>query len=1045
LEKPRLSALVLAAVLLAFPAARIASTDPPDRSRESATSAQGSGASQVPLFPSGTEAVRLDMVVRTRDGRMVTDLRPDEVQVFENGHPCAIGAFRLVQAELEQPREPLNSATAAARAPEPRRPPEGKGETLSSLVVLVFDQLGPEGGPRSRAAALDMLKRPFPKDTWFAVYKIGDGLRVLQTLTFDRSLLPAAIEKATTGAERSRDLPMFDQRYDNATEEAYALSLMAAGAGMRAAGPGTPGIPTGGNRVDLMMLQMQAGMARLNDQITRESRGAASLYPMLGIVHALATVQGRKTLLYFSEGLDVPPKIEDVFHSAVSTANRANVSVYSFDARGLKVHPPSEETRLAMEYGIAQKGAFSSDPKDLGPGDTETFLDAIRLNRQGTLGDLAESTGGFLVADTNDLRAGLERVASDLRSYYDIGYAAPDPAQDGRWREIKVEVTRPGVTVRTRKGYYAFPPGVPIVRPAELPLMTALEAKHLARDVEQRPAVLRVADAGREQQVLLIVEVPLESAAIVKDEAAGLWRADVQLLGHVKDERDQYVARLTHDAQLEGPLGEVGTAQRGNLVVRRSLRLAPGRYTLETVVQDRQSGKLGARRFAFEVPHGEGLSLGSVAIVRTDEMAAGVAPAPAGATDDVGEALRVGNLRAAPVLVKTFSQGTPAISLFLSAHPGSAPQPVEIELEFRRDGQTVARSKPRLPAADASGRIAYIGSFPIAQLAPGRYEVWARARQGEAEAVEETSFTIMPVRGQTVSAAEPTTSTGGGLPKAPAKPPTAAPEVLPILEKAGQYVLEFQQSFRYVVAEETYRQWAGSKVRTLRSDLVFVTVPAEIPWATFRDVYDVDGHKVRDREARLEAIFAKKTPSSLEQANAILRESARFNLGPIYRTVNVPTLALAVLHPGTQWRFRWERLGKRTFFQHDGVELHAVETAKPTLVRERDGGGLPLEARLWVEASTGRVLRTEVGVRRKYSPDTAEMTSWILTQYRPEPSLGLWVPDEMVERYENVPFLMREDMEDFDGTIQGRASYANYRRFSVDVSEGPARLPEEEP
>ncbi|MGE5127348.1 MAG: hypothetical protein ACM3PV_13730 [Betaproteobacteria bacterium] len=339
--------------------------------------------------------------------------------------------------------------------------------------------------------------------------------------------------------------------------------------------------------------------------------------------------------------------------------------------------------------------------------------------------------------------------------------------------------------------------------------------------------------------------------------------------------------------------------------------------------------------------------------------------------------------------------------------------------------------RPDLPAPDAGGRIALIGALPISSCGPGSYEVLARARQAAAEAMEGTSFTIAPAPGAAAGGSSTAASEGARAPLAAARRPIeAAADVLPLLEKAGRYVVEFQQSFRNVVAEEVYRQWAGSKVRTLRSDLVFVTVPGDLPWATFRDVYEVDGQKVRDRDARLEAIFARTSEASLERADAIRRESARYNLGPLYRTVNVPTLALSFLHPTQQWRFRWDRRGTRRFFGHDGIELHAVETARPTLVRA-DGGDLPAEARFWVEVGTGRVLRSETSFSRGVSPQLRDMLSSIDVQYRPEPALGLWVPAEMYERSDNVPYATRDDIEGFDGTIQGRARYANLRRFSV--------------
>jgi VWFA-related protein len=1024
-------AVLASVVLLAFL--------PPDATRAVDAQARPSTA---PVFPSGAEVVLLDLVARSRDGRPVTDLRADEVQVFENGKPCAVSSFRLVRAELEGP--PGSTATSGSGAirtelagPGPTAVAAGMpaaGGSAGSLILLVFDQLGPEGGPRARAAAADMLKRPFPRGSWFAVYKIGQGLRVLQPLTRDLRALPAAIERATVGSESAHD-PSRDPKYDSSTEEALVTALQAGGLGNRVAGAGTVAIgsiPASG--VDHAMLVLQAKMLRFSDQNTREQRGHASLQPLLSIARGLALVGGRKTLLYFSEGLDVPPAVEDVFRTTVSFANRANVSIYSFDARGLRVKPPSEETRLALALATGQSEAAAAPTPGEG---VDTARDALRLNRQGVLRDLAESTGGFLVAETNDLRPGLDRVAADLRSFYEIAYVPPDPRPDGRWRGIEVKVARSGVTVRTRKGYFAFPPGAPIVRPSELPLVAALASSPLPRDVEQRSAVLRVVDAEPSAEAVLLVKVPLSAATIEHDEAAGLWRAHVELLGLVKDAKDELVARLSHDAPLEGPLAEEGTVQQGALVVRRPLRLAPGRYTLETAVLDRPSGRVGARRSAFDIPStGSGLAIGSVVVVRPEEL-------PEGAGAERGEAddpLRAGRLRAAPLLGAPLPQGTPVASVFLSLHPAATAEPVELELELRQEGRTLARVRPGLPAPDATGRIGLIGAIPISRCGPGGYEVLARARQGAAEAVEGTSFTIAPAPGAAAGESSTAASEGARAPlAAPLRPIEAAPDALQLLEKAGQYVAEFQQSFRNVVAEEFYRQWAGSMVRTLRSDLVFVTVPGDLPWATFRDVFEVDGQKVRDRDARLEAVFTKTSEASLERANAILHESARYNLGPLYRTVNVPTLALSFLLPQEQWRLRWERKGLRRFHGHDAVELRAVETARPTLVHA-DGDDLPAEVRFWVEVGTGRVLRSEAGFRRHINPVLREMLSSIDVQYRPEPALGLWVPEEMYERYDNVPYAMREDMEHFDGTIQGRARYTNARRFSV-TTESAVRDP----
>jgi hypothetical protein len=204
---------------------------------------------------------------------------------------------------------------------------------------------------------------------------------------------------------------------------------------------------------------------------------------------------------------------------------------------------------------------------------------------------------------------------------------------------------------------------------------------------------------------------------------------------------------------------------------------------------------------------------------------------------------------------------------------------------------------------------------------------------------------------------------------------------------------------------------------------------------TFRDVYEVNGRRVRDRDARLEALFMSPDSSTLGQAEAIRWESARFNLGPSYRDINVPTLALLMLHPAHQARFRWERKGTREFSGRAGIELRGKEVGSPTLVRQLDGSDVTAEVRAWIEAETGRVLRTEARYRIVGRVGRPSATSWVNTQYRPEPSLALGVPEEMYERYEHSA----------RGPVEARARYSNHRRFQVETSEERARLAGETP
>ena len=105
----------------------------------------------------------------------------------------------------------------------------------------------------------------------------------------------------------------------------------------------------------------------------------------------------------------------------------------------------------------------------------ENAEESLRANVQSTLAELAQSTGGFLTADTNDFKPSMQRIATDIGSYYEAAYVPVSQEFDGRFRKISVKVTRPGVTVQSRSGYFALPPGEgSALLPFEMPLLTAL-------------------------------------------------------------------------------------------------------------------------------------------------------------------------------------------------------------------------------------------------------------------------------------------------------------------------------------------------------------------------------------------------------------------------------------------------------------------------------------------------------------------------------------------------------------------------------------------
>ena len=260
-----------------------------------------------------------------------------------------------------------------------------------------------------------------------------------------------------------------------------------------------------------------------------------------------------------------------------------------------------------------------------------------------------------------------------------------------------------------------------------------------------------------------------------------------------------------------------------------------------------------------------------------------------------------------------------------------------------------------------------------------------------------------------------------------------------VLARAGQYTVDYGEALQSVLAEETYAQrlvWRGDQgvkqERKLRSEIAFVRLVNSTEWLTFRNVLAVDDEAIPDANGRLERLLRGSTASLLVQARLITTESARFNIGPITRDINVPTTALHFLHPKHRPNCRFSKEREEVL---DGERVWVIrfrERERGSLIRGTDGQNLPALGRLWIVPADGRVVKSEL-VIEDFVRGRGDSKAEIGVRWRRDASLDLWVPAEMRERYEG-PWYERLDSrprERYD--IDGVATYSNYRRFTVDV------------
>jgi hypothetical protein len=244
-----------------------------------------------------------------------------------------------------------------------------------------------------------------------------------------------------------------------------------------------------------------------------------------------------------------------------------------------------------------------------------------------------------------------------------------------------------------------------------------------------------------------------------------------------------------------------------------------------------------------------------------------------------------------------------------------------------------------------------------------------------------------------------------------------------LLHRAGAYVAAYERDVSAIVAEEDYLQRfiiePGTEVRHLRSDVLTIRDEAA-GWIGFRDVYEVDGHPVRDRTDRLASLFLQPHPDSRSRAERIAEEGARFNLAAqLSRTINVPLLALQFIRTENQVRCTFRDAGKKISRRSEIRMVDFQERATPRIIRTDDSAAA--RGRFWIEPGSGTIVETELFVNTGLNRGGRRfaVSALIHVAYAEQRRLHLWLPVSMDETYRGV------------GLIDGHATYSKFRKFGV--------------
>ena len=698
-------------------------------------------------FTARTTAVLVDIVVRDKKGRPVTDLSAADVEVYEDGVRQKVDSFSRVSSGggigLGLARTSPADTAVITPASNASKSEAALPASADSTTALVFDHLSSDTLRLVQRAALDHLRMTNESGARVGVFATGPGIRVLQRFTTDRTLVRAAVERALPSGMAAEERT--NERHDELLARRRELTAGSDAAGSVARGGAAQGTGSdpGQRDSELRLVQTELNMLRSFDNLNRDHRGYDTALALVAIVQTLSAFPGRKTIVFFSEGLPVSPTLSARFDDIIDVANRANVTAYAVDANGLRTKSTLAHMRKEIdafaEERLAQVAAGNDRTERPLTMAFERVEDTLRLDSRTGLARLAEETGGFLIEQSNDLSQAFRRIEEDNRFHYLLTYSPSNVTFDGKFRTIGVKVRRPGMQVFARKGYRA------LARPVgadtgsyDLAAVAMLDRTPLPNAFPVHASGFTFPDPARPGLTPVIVKVRTDALRLNAGPQRGAYFGQAVILVRLRDGRGEEVQRLSQQYILTGEAKDLDAAKNGEILFYREVDLPPGVYTMESIVFDAAARQGSARVATLTVPSADAMALGMSSLIlvnRIEDVSdAPAVPAPGRAPLYVGKTLLYPNL--GEPIRKSLQTELP----FYFALYG-APKGLVGHAQLLRNGEVLAETPLHLPDAPGN-RVQHLGRLPVGSLSAGTFELRIRVTDGTREASQSAFFTL---------------------------------------------------------------------------------------------------------------------------------------------------------------------------------------------------------------------------------------------------------------------------------------------------------------
>jgi VWFA-related protein len=672
---------------------------PPTQAR---TTRPSSVKKQPTVLRASSDLVRIDVEVTDRSGKPVKGLRADQFTIVDNSKPQKISVFTYSDIEKMETasEESAKPIVIAVDSPTPV-----SEDTLNDqvrdrrMLALFFDLSSMQTDDLLRAhdAALKFVQKQMSQADLVAIVAYSTRLSVWADFTNNRTTLEKAIARLMPEASSQ----LADNLYAAAQNGEYDVQEYTGAA-------------------------YTADETEFNVFNTDQKLAAVE-----GLANVLAAIPGRKSIIEFSGGItQTGEENRTQLRSTTDAANRADVSIYSIDARGLFAVVPGGDVTVNAATGNSMfTGASVYHQTDQ------------RQDSRDTLATLSSDTGGRAFFDLGDLSDAFPQIERENTGYYLLGYyLGADVKRDGRWRTIRVKVSAPGVRVRYRNGYYAprdFQHLEKEDREEQLAEAMSSDNPIVELPIAVETSAFRLSD----QQTYVPIDAKISSSALEwakkhnRRETAFDFAAEVYAVPSGRPVAELHdTINVRFDEQRFQQVGQSNLLYQGGVV------LSPGVYHLKFVARENESGKIGTFEQNLTVAAAQPNRIALSSVLLSSQLAA-VEKSTEVKTKGQGtraklaaSPLEVEGQRIIPSVTRFFTQQQTLYVFFQAYYPEKLekseafdPTALRAGLIFFRNGLQANATPLLAPTAmDQKTRTASFRiSLPLSKLPSGRYAVQA--------------------------------------------------------------------------------------------------------------------------------------------------------------------------------------------------------------------------------------------------------------------------------------------------------------------------------